>query len=84
MTKKELLEQISILKHNIACKDLMLTISATYGMKVYEELKETKEKILNVFIECDELGLEPTIPTHEDGTQIVNRWRKHLKVGEKI
>ena len=64
--------------------------------KAYEELQRDVKYglidfIQNVFIECDEYGLEPSIPSHETGLDIVTRWRKRLKeledklskVGEK-
>lgn len=44
-----------------------------------ERAKKEHEFIINTFIECDEFGMEPTIPTHENGQQIVTRWRKELE-----
>ena len=70
-----------------------------YILNLETELEELKRDVKyglidfihNVFIECDEYGLEPTIPSHETGLDIVKRWRsrlkelenKLLKVGEK-
>lgn len=48
-------------------------------IKALERAKKVEEFIINTFIECDEFGMEPTIPTHENGQEIVTRWRKELE-----
>jgi len=48
------------------------------------QLKKVEEFIINVFIECDELGIEPTTLTNENGKDIVTRWRKELEALDNV
>jgi hypothetical protein len=80
MTKEKLLTYDELLYQ----LDLHGYLPSALIKKPLERAKKFEDFILNVFIECDELGLEPTTLTNENGKDIVTRWRKELEALDNV